>query len=57
MQKESSSSQSDAEVGADALEIIKLTMMKCLELDLTPNRADCLSMLGVAYEVAAILRP
>jgi len=26
-----------------------------LELDLTPNRADCLSMLGVAYEVAAIL--
>src|SRR5690606_24414521 len=26
-----------------------------LELGLTPNRADCLSMLGVAYEVAAIL--
>ncbi|MGJ9382974.1 phenylalanine--tRNA ligase subunit beta [Salipaludibacillus sp. CF4.18] len=26
-----------------------------LELDLTPNRADCLSMIGVAYEVAAIL--
>ncbi|MBY7143209.1 phenylalanine--tRNA ligase subunit beta [Virgibacillus sp. NKC19-3] len=26
-----------------------------LELDLTPNRADSLSMLGVAYEVAAIL--
>ncbi|SET43906.1 phenylalanyl-tRNA synthetase beta subunit [Oceanobacillus limi] len=26
-----------------------------LEFDLTPNRADCLSMLGVAYEVAAIL--
>jgi len=26
-----------------------------LELDLTPNRSDCLSMLGVAYEVAAIL--
>jgi phenylalanyl-tRNA synthetase beta chain len=26
-----------------------------LELSLTPNRADCLSMLGVAYEVAAIL--
>jgi len=25
-----------------------------LELDLTPNRSDCLSMLGVAYEVAAI---
>src|SRR5699024_1623608 len=26
-----------------------------LEFDLTPNRADCLSMIGVAYEVAAIL--
>lgn len=26
-----------------------------LELDLTPNRSDCLSMLGTAYEVAAIL--
>ncbi|GAA0601160.1 phenylalanine--tRNA ligase subunit beta [Virgibacillus siamensis] len=26
-----------------------------LEFDLTPNRADCLNMLGVAYEVAAIL--
>lgn len=25
------------------------------ELDLTPNRADCLNMLGMAYEVAAIL--
>ncbi|PRO64958.1 phenylalanine--tRNA ligase subunit beta [Alkalicoccus urumqiensis] len=26
-----------------------------LELDLTPNRSDCLSMLGVAYEAAAVL--
>ncbi|MCR2802457.1 phenylalanine--tRNA ligase subunit beta [Paenibacillus soyae] len=25
-----------------------------LELDLTPNRSDCLSMLGVAYEVGAL---
>ncbi|MBD3920114.1 phenylalanine--tRNA ligase subunit beta [Paenibacillus sp. PR3] len=25
-----------------------------LELDLTPNRSDCLSMLGAAYEVAAL---
>ena len=25
-----------------------------IELELTPNRADCLSMIGVAYEVAAI---
>lgn len=28
---------------------------KILEFDLTPNRADCLSMIGVAYEVAAVL--
>lgn len=27
-----------------------------LELDLTPNRSDCLSMLGVAYEVGALLQ-
>ncbi|HLQ71027.1 MAG TPA: phenylalanine--tRNA ligase subunit beta, partial [Bacillota bacterium] len=26
-----------------------------LELDLTPNRADCLNMMGIAYEVSAIL--
>jgi len=26
-----------------------------LELGLTPNRSDCLSMIGVAYEVAAVL--
>ncbi|MCI3919570.1 phenylalanine--tRNA ligase subunit beta [Paenibacillus sp. TRM 82003] len=26
-----------------------------LDLDLTPNRSDCLSMLGVAYEVGALL--
>ena len=26
-----------------------------LELDLTPNRSDCLSMIGVAYEMAAVL--
>lgn len=26
-----------------------------LELDLTPNRSDCLSMRGAAYEVGAIL--
>ena len=25
-----------------------------LELDLTPNRSDCLSIVGVAYEVAAL---
>ncbi|MGG1291492.1 phenylalanine--tRNA ligase subunit beta [Bacillus smithii] len=44
----------DAEVGADA--IAALNLDDCIiELGLTPNRSDCLSMLGVAYEVAAIL--
>ncbi|MBB3907111.1 phenylalanine--tRNA ligase subunit beta [Anoxybacteroides rupiense] len=45
---------SDAPVGADALELLHLDD-EVLELGLTPNRADCLSMIGVAYEVAAIL--
>ncbi|NNV06093.1 phenylalanine--tRNA ligase subunit beta [Geobacillus sp. C56-T2] len=45
---------SDAPVGADALEWLGLHD-EVLELSLTPNRADCLSMIGVAYEVAAIL--
>ena len=30
-------------------------MIQVFEFDLTPNRSDALSMLGVAYEVAAIL--
>lgn len=45
---------SDAEVGADALEVLHRDDA-VLELGLTPNRADCLNMIGVAYEVAAIL--
>jgi len=45
---------SDAKVGRDAIEQLNLDD-KVLELGLTPNRSDCLSMLGVAYEVAAIL--
>lgn len=44
----------DVEVGTDALEHLNLND-EVLELGLTPNRADALSMLGVAYEVAAIL--
>ena len=44
----------DALVGMDALEYLKFHDT-VLELGLTPNRMDCLSMLGVAYEVAAIL--
>ncbi|WP_409297308.1 phenylalanine--tRNA ligase subunit beta [Peribacillus sp. SCS-26] len=44
----------DAEVGEDALAQLGLDD-SILELGLTPNRADAMSMLGVAYEVGAIL--
>jgi phenylalanyl-tRNA synthetase beta chain len=40
--------------GDDALAALNLDDA-ILELGLTPNRSDCLSMIGVAYEVAAIL--
>jgi phenylalanyl-tRNA synthetase beta chain len=43
----------DAEVGTDVAQLLELDD-KVLELELTPNRADCLSMLGVAYEAAAL---
>jgi phenylalanyl-tRNA synthetase beta chain len=44
----------DTEVGSDAM--VQLNRDdQVLELSLTPNRSDALSMLGVAYEVAAIL--
>ena len=42
-----------AEIGADVVELLELNDT-VLELELTPNRADCLSMLGVAYEAAAL---
>ncbi|GAW29269.1 MULTISPECIES: phenylalanine--tRNA ligase subunit beta [unclassified Carboxydocella] len=44
----------DIPLGADIKEILGLNDV-VLELELTPNRSDCLSMLGVAYEVAALL--
>ncbi|MEG0260459.1 MAG: phenylalanine--tRNA ligase subunit beta [Lysinibacillus sp.] len=44
----------DAEPGADALALLGLRDI-VLELDLTANRSDAMSMLGVAYEVGAIL--
>ncbi|MEH7116570.1 phenylalanine--tRNA ligase subunit beta [Neobacillus vireti] len=44
----------ETEVGVDALAQLNRDD-EVLELSLTPNRSDCLSMLGVAYEVAAIL--
>lgn len=40
-------------VGADALDVLALGD-EVIELDLTPNRSDCLSMLGAAYELGAI---
>lgn len=44
----------DAETGADALPYLGLDDT-FIELDITPNRADALSMQGVAFEAAAIL--
>ncbi|MGG1552095.1 phenylalanine--tRNA ligase subunit beta [Paenibacillus ferrarius] len=44
----------DTAVGASILDVLAIND-KVLELDLTPNRSDCLSMLGAAYEIAAIL--
>ncbi|WJY28024.1 phenylalanine--tRNA ligase subunit beta [Sporosarcina trichiuri] len=44
----------DAVPGTNALEVLGLDDV-ILEFDLTPNRSDALSMLGAAYEVAAIL--
>ena len=44
----------DAEVGADARPYVGLDDT-IIEFDLTPNRADALSMRGVAYEAAAVL--
>lgn len=43
-----------AEVGSDAISYLGLDDT-ILELSLTPNRSDCLSMYGIAYEVAALL--
>ncbi|MGM8213319.1 phenylalanine--tRNA ligase subunit beta [Virgibacillus sp. W0430] len=44
----------DVSIGEDATSILNLDDT-VLEFDLTPNRADALSMLGVAYDVSAIL--
>jgi phenylalanyl-tRNA synthetase beta chain len=43
----------DAPVGTDIREYLALND-KIIELDLTPNRADCLSVEGVAREVAVL---
>lgn len=44
----------DAVPGTPVEELLNLDDA-VLEFDLTPNRADCLNMLGAAYEVATIL--
>ncbi|ENH97040.1 phenylalanyl-tRNA synthetase subunit beta [Gracilibacillus halophilus YIM-C55.5] len=44
----------EVEVGDDVNQLLNLDDV-IFEFDLTPNRSDALSMLGVAYEVAAIL--
>lgn len=43
----------DAPVGADIREYLDLDE-QIIEIKMTPNRADCLSMLGVAREVSAL---
>ena len=43
----------DAPVGHDVRELLDLDD-SVIEISLTPNRADCLSLLGVAREVAAL---
>ncbi|CAI8751064.1 phenylalanine--tRNA ligase subunit beta [Methylococcus capsulatus] len=45
----------DAPVGADIRDYLQLDD-RILEIDLTPNRADCLSVEGIAREVALINR-
>jgi phenylalanyl-tRNA synthetase beta chain len=43
----------DAPIGGDIKEYLGMND-QVIELQLTPNRSDCLGMLGVAHEVAAI---
>ncbi|AKG33987.1 phenylalanine--tRNA ligase subunit beta [Paenibacillus durus] len=44
----------DTEIGQDITKVLGLND-EILEFDLTPNRSDCLSMIGAAYETGAIL--
>ncbi|MFW9332240.1 phenylalanine--tRNA ligase subunit beta [Paenibacillus polymyxa] len=44
----------DAEIGTPITKLLALDD-QVLDFDLTPNRSDCLSMHGAAYEVSAIL--
>ncbi len=42
----------EAEVGKDALEVLKMDK-NTIEFEITPNRPDCLSIVGMARETAA----
>ena len=44
----------DVTIGDSILDVLALND-QVLELELTPNRSDCLSMIGTAYEIGAIL--
>ncbi|WP_151735303.1 phenylalanine--tRNA ligase subunit beta [Paenibacillus tengchongensis] len=44
----------NTQIGQDILNVLGLGD-EVMEFDLTPNRSDCLSMIGAAYEVSAIL--
>ncbi|AGN70531.1 phenylalanine--tRNA ligase subunit beta [Paenibacillus caseinilyticus] len=44
----------DTEIGASILDVLAIND-EVMDLDLTPNRSDALSMLGAAYEIGAIL--
>ncbi|WP_206916478.1 phenylalanine--tRNA ligase subunit beta [Alicyclobacillus suci] len=43
----------DTEIGADIVQVLHLDDY-VLDIDLTPNRSDCLSIRGLAYEIAAL---
>ncbi len=44
--------ENSAEIGADASEYLNVDTV--FELEITPNRPDCLSVMGVAREIAAV---
>jgi len=44
----------DTPIGVDASELLGLGKEKIIEIDITPNRADALSVIGVAREIGAI---
>ncbi|TDG00417.1 phenylalanine--tRNA ligase subunit beta [Paenibacillus piri] len=44
----------DTKIGDTILDVLAIND-RVMDLDLTPNRSDCLSMLGAAYEIGAIL--